>query len=110
MYYAIQLQPGVIRPRRIERPKICQMDLAGFTKGNRSTRTEFHNALPTTNSSNSTTTNVRKDTNASLAVSLCAGAGASLDSNVSVVKKGETAWSIAVEIAPPNILYSIITG
>jgi len=105
LYYTIQVQPGTTRPSKIDNPKICHIDFAGFTKGNRSTRTEFHRALPTISNSSNTTTSVRKDTNASLAVSLGAGAGASLDSNVSVVKKGETAWSIAVERAPPNILY-----
>jgi hypothetical protein len=54
---------------RIDRPKICQMDLAGFTKGKSATRTVFQRALPTISSKIKTTTNVRKETRASFAVS-----------------------------------------
>ena len=69
------MQPGLIKPIRIERPKICQMDLAGFTKGKSTTSTLFQSALPTISSKIKTTTKVRKETNASLAVSFW-GAGA----------------------------------
>ena len=88
----------------MDKPKICQIDFAGFTKGNSSIRTEFHNALPTIRSSNKITISVRKDTNASLAVSLGGTTGVPLESNVSVVKKGVTTWSIAFEIAPLTML------
>ena len=46
---------------------------------------------------------VKKETRAALPDSF-SGAGAE-PSNVSVVKKGVTAWSIAEDTAPPNIFY-----
>lgn len=75
-------QPGLINPSKIDRPKICQIDLAGFTKGNNSTKTEFQSKRPVTNSSMKITSRVKKETSAALLESLLAGVS---DSNVSVV-------------------------
>lgn len=80
--YTLTGHPGLIRLSRMESPRICQIDLAGFTKGNSSTKTEFQRRRPVTSKRRKITSSVKKETNAALLESLAAGES---DSNVSVV-------------------------
>jgi hypothetical protein len=82
------VQPGAINPIRIESPKICQMDFAGFTKGKREIRTLFQRYLPTKSNNKKMIISVINDTNACLAVNFSSSGTGLLfsPSNVSVTK------------------------
>ena len=83
----LQLQPGTINAIRTERPKICQMDLAGLAKGSKTTKTSFHRYLPTRRRRKKIIMSVKKETNATLPeIFVSSGTLLLSPSNVSVTK------------------------